>query len=115
MNDAIVSDRQILDLTDALVFEKTGCHLGDAQRALLQAAWSGERQSYDQIAESCGYSAHYLRKHIGPSLWQLLSNVVGEKVTKLNCKRVIERRLGASSPRLNAPDSAVLPEALGVS
>ncbi|HEY9816891.1 MAG TPA: NB-ARC domain-containing protein [Candidatus Obscuribacterales bacterium] len=115
MNDAIVSDRQILNLTDALVFEKTGCHLGDAQRALLQAAWSGERQSYDQIAESCGYSAHYLRKHIGPSLWQLLSNVVGEKVTKLNCKRVIERRLASSSSRVNAPDVAVLTEAFGVS
>ncbi|MDX2212450.1 MAG: WD40 repeat domain-containing protein [Oculatellaceae cyanobacterium bins.114] len=101
LNDGMVSDAlkdgkaesTFLGFIDALVFARTGSHLGEAQRALLSASWSGDRQNYDQIAAACGYSAHYLRKHIGPHLWQMLSDVLGEKVTKINCRRVIERHM----------------------
>lgn len=89
----MVSERPILEFIDALVFAKTGSHLSEAQRALLSASWSGERQSYDQIADACGYSAHYLRKHVGPQLWQMLSESLGEKVTKINCHMAIARRM----------------------
>ncbi|MBD2465580.1 WD40 repeat domain-containing protein [Oscillatoria sp. FACHB-1407] len=92
-----------LAFIDALVFAKTGSHLGEAQRALLSASWLGERRNYDQIADACGYSAHYLRKHVGPDLWQMLSNVLGEKVTKINCRIVIERQMALSPRPLNPP------------
>ena len=91
----------MIEFTDALVFAETGKHLSAAQRSLLQASWSRERQNYDQIADSFGYSAHYLRKHVGPQLWQLLSQIFDEKVTKLNCRMVIERQM--TSPRIAAP------------
>ncbi|HEY9658769.1 MAG TPA: NB-ARC domain-containing protein, partial [Allocoleopsis sp.] len=87
------ADHSFLVFIDTLVFARMGSHLGEAQRALLIASWSGERRNYDQIAEVCGYSGHYLRKHVGPQLWQMLSDVLGEKVTKINCRMVVERQM----------------------
>lgn len=92
-------DKTILELADLLVFTKTGTHLNEPQRALLLATWSWERQNYDQIAESCGYSANYLRKHVGPDLWKLLSNALGERVSKVNSRSAFERHLFAQQTR----------------
>jgi WD40 repeat protein len=94
----MVSNCPILEFTNTLVFAKTGSHLSEAQRALLSASWSGERQNYDQIAASCGYSAHYLRKHVGPQLWRMLSEILGEKITKINCRIAIERQMALLPP-----------------
>jgi WD40 repeat protein len=80
----------LLEFTDALIFAATGNHLSQPQRSLLLASWSEVRQNYDQIAEACGYSPHYLRKHIGPQLWKLLSEVLKEKVTKVNSRYTLE-------------------------
>lgn len=81
--------------TDALVFAKVGMHLSDLQQAMLRASWSWQRQSYDQIAEAYGYSATYLKHDVGPKLWKLLSEVLGEKVTKTSFRAAIERRFQA--------------------
>ncbi|HEY9648579.1 MAG TPA: hypothetical protein V6C88_19520, partial [Chroococcidiopsis sp.] len=89
----MVSNGPALEFIDALMVAQTGNRLSAVQRALLSASWSGERQSYDQIAESCGYSPHYLRKHVGPQLWQMLSDLLGEKVTKINCRMAIARQM----------------------
>jgi WD40 repeat protein len=86
-----LNERNILDFTDNLVFAATSNHLSQPQRSLLLACGSEVRQSYDQIAQHCGYSPHYLRKHIGPQFWQLLSAVLGEKVNKVNAWHVLER------------------------
>ena len=87
----------LVAFADAWVMAKTGSGLSGPERALLNAAWSAERQSYDQIAATCGYSAHYLRKHVGPKLWQTLSTALGEKVTKLNARQRLERLRGSQS------------------
>lgn len=81
--------------TDALVFAKAGIHLSDLQQAMLRASWSWQRQSYDQIAEAYGYSATYLKHDVGPKLWKLLSEVLGEKVTKTSFRAAIERQFQA--------------------
>lgn len=81
--------------TDSLVFAATGQHLSDLQQALLQSSWSMQRQSYDQIAETYGYSATYLKHDVGPKLWKLLSDVLGEKVNKTSFRTAIERRFQA--------------------
>lgn len=94
-----MNDRDILEFTNALVFAATGSHLNQPQRSLLLASWSETRQNYDQIAETCGYSPHYLRKHIGPQLWQILSEVLGEKVNKVNARSALERRWQTQAPQ----------------
>ncbi|MBD1911980.1 MULTISPECIES: NB-ARC domain-containing protein [unclassified Leptolyngbya] len=88
---------QILTFTDTLVAAKTGLHLSDLQRAMLRESWSWQRLSYDQIADSYGYSSTYLKHDVGPKLWKLLSEVLGEKVTKTSFRAAIERRFLATS------------------
>lgn len=83
---------EVLKFTDALVFTKVGVHLNDLQRLLIESAWSGSRQCYEQIAKASGYSPNYLKQDAGPKLWQLLSNVFGEKVKKNTFKAAVERQ-----------------------
>ena len=96
-----------LALTDALVFNRSGGHLSDLQRAILQASWSLQRQSYDQIADTYGYSPTYLKHDVGPKLWKLLSETLGETVTKTNFRAAIERRLNSKDGQnqVEAPPS----------
>jgi len=103
---------QAIAFTDALVFAKSGAHLSDLQQIMLRESWSLQRQSYDQIAETFGYSATYLKHDVGPKLWHLLSSVLDEKVTKTSFRSAIERCFQASSTEvkpieLAQPDSKV--------
>jgi len=103
----------VLKFTDALVFAKIGKHLNDLQRLIIKTAWSKPGQRYEQIAKASGYSANYLRQDVGPKLWQLLSDVLGEKVKKSNFRATIERResLVSEFTALQTPDYS-LPELL---
>jgi len=86
-----------LEFTDALVFAHTGKHLSDLQTAVFRGSWPLKNQSYDQIAETYGYSPNYIKQDTGPKLWKLLSEVLGEKVSKTNFKEAIERQRQASA------------------
>jgi len=86
-----------LIFTDALVFAQMGTHLSDLQQAMLRESLSWQRQSYDQIADTYGYSATYLKHDVGPKLWKLLSEALGEKVNKTNFRAAIERRWEAEN------------------
>lgn len=81
---------EALKITDAVVFEKTGKHLSDAQRAVIQGTWY--RQKYHEIAQIYRCTPEYLKQDVGPKLWRLLSEVWGEKVSKTNFRTVLERR-----------------------
>jgi WD40 repeat protein len=80
-----------VEFVDSLVFDQTGKHLTDLQRAVLCASWPLKNKSYDEIADSFGYSPNYIKQDTGPKLWKLLSEVLGEKVSKTNFKSAIER------------------------
>ncbi len=42
---------------------------------VLQGSWEGK--SYDEIAQTYGYSAEYLNKDVGNKLWHKLSEALG--------------------------------------
>ena len=81
---------QALAITDTLVFNKTGKHLTDAQTAVIQGTWYC--QKYHEIALEYRCTPEYLKQDVGPKLWKLLSDELGEKVGKKNFRAVIERR-----------------------
>ena len=84
---------EILDFTDALVFASTGEHLNDIQKIILEESWQKSRKTYEQIAAESGYSANYIKQGVGPKLWRILSQALGEKVSKSNIHAVITRRI----------------------
>jgi hypothetical protein len=84
-----------LQYVDRLIVEKTGKHLDNLQKAVIEGTW--QRQTYENIAQE----HHVTKNHVGDvgyQLWQLLSEQLGEDISKLNFRSAIERRQLADSP-----------------
>ena len=82
---------EFLELVETLVHEQKGEYLSDLQRIILAASLddSGKRKTYEAIAEETGYSSKYIKQGIAPTLWQLLTELFGEKVGKSNIRAVL--------------------------
>ena len=63
--------------------------LNDVQELVFRQTLEG--RSYPEMAKSTAYDAEYI-KLVGFQLWQLLSRVFGEKVTKSNVQSVLRRK-----------------------
>lgn len=86
-----MSVEDLIEFADAAISRKMGTSLNSLTKYLLKECCQNGTKTYDQIAlESC-YSASYLKKKVIPELWQLLSDTFGEKVTKMNCRSVLEK------------------------
>ncbi|MCC3422747.1 MAG: hypothetical protein JGK12_02190 [Microcoleus sp. PH2017_01_SCD_O_A] len=81
--------REVLQFVDKVVYAKTGKHLNDLQRGIIEGTL--KRQKYPDIAENCGCSAGHA-KDVGYELLQMLSDVLDEPVDKKNLKSVLERQ-----------------------
>ena len=81
---------QALEVTDAVVFAQVCRHLSDVEIAILRGTW--QKQTYEQIAEASGYSISYLTRDIGPKLWKLLSQALGEAISKSNFRAALEQQ-----------------------
>jgi WD40 repeat protein len=85
---------EIARLVNQVALEQKGRPLKDVERLVLKGAW--ENQTYSSMAENTvGYSEDYLKKDVGPKLWQLLSDLVDPsqhsiKVTKRNIQNVLQ-------------------------
>jgi hypothetical protein len=62
--------------------------LNPAETLLLQGIW--QYQTYSQIAEEVGYSPGYLTNVVAPELLHRLSDLVGQRLTKKNCRILLE-------------------------
>ena len=78
-------DEALLFLDSLLTQE----HLNDVHILVLRQTWEG--RSYPEIAKNAGYDAEYI-KFVGFHLWQVLSRIFGEKVTKSNVQSVLRRK-----------------------
>ncbi|MEM7717464.1 MAG: NB-ARC domain-containing protein [Cyanobacteria bacterium P01_A01_bin.68] len=85
-----MNTEEILNIANKAVSKLIGRYLTDLQSDLLKA--SCENQTYEEFAETHGYCIDYIKKDIGSKLWHLLSEALGEKVTKKNFKQALERR-----------------------
>ena len=79
-----------LEVAHAAVFDTVGRRLSEVEIALLKGAW--QRQTYEAIADTTNYSDSYLKYHVGPTLWKLLSQALGEEVKKTNFRGALEHR-----------------------
>ncbi len=75
--------REVLQFVEEVVYAKTGNHLNDLQRDIIEGTL--KRQKYVDIADSYGCSAGHA-KDAGYELLQMLSDVFGEPVDKYNLK-----------------------------
>ena len=80
--------KEMLNVADRIVFEKTGQHLDDLQAAVLRGTL--QRETYKAIAKDFDCSESRIRE-IGSELWQILSEELGEDVSKTNFSSTMER------------------------
>ncbi|WP_414546335.1 NACHT domain-containing protein, partial [Nostoc sp. CCY0012] len=79
---------EALKVADEAVFNKTDNYLTDIQKRILQECWN--KKTYEEIAKASGYSSSYI-KNEGNELWKLLTDALGEKVSKSNFRAALER------------------------
>ncbi len=78
-----------LEVANSAVYAKFERYLTDVETAILRGTC--QQQTYEQIAEASGYSVSYLTRDVGPKLWKLLSQALGERVSKTNFQAALER------------------------
>ena len=95
---------QFIDILEREWFKRS---LSSLEKFVLIQAWQG--QSYDQIAQSSGYSIDYM-KQIGSVLWSDLAQATGQTITKKNLKLVLEPFLTkrSSSQRETIPSASTV-------
>ncbi|MCU0552094.1 MAG: AAA-like domain-containing protein, partial [Leptolyngbya sp. Prado105] len=62
--------------------------LNSTETLLLQGIW--QYQTYQQIADEIGYSPGYLTNVVAPELLHRLSQLVEQRLTKKNCRVILE-------------------------
>jgi len=88
---------QTQESADRIFAQNTGKYLSDIEMKVVQGSWEGK--SYEEIAQTYGYSAEYLNKDVGNKLWHKLSEALGEKITKKNFKEALRRFSSPKSPQ----------------
>ncbi|MBD1809586.1 AAA family ATPase [Microcoleus sp. FACHB-SPT15] len=79
---------EVLKLADEIVFAKTAQHLDDLQEAVLRGTL--QRDKYKQIAKDFDCSESRVRE-VGSELWRILSEELGEEISKSNFRAAMER------------------------
>ncbi|MEG4275304.1 MULTISPECIES: ATP-binding protein [unclassified Microcoleus] len=81
--------KEVLRFADDKVFTKTGKHLDDLQEAILKEVLQGRKYAA-KIAQDRDCSEGYVRV-AASELWKILSDVLGEEVSKVNVRAILER------------------------
>ncbi|MBD2057508.1 NACHT domain-containing protein [Oculatella sp. FACHB-28] len=81
---------QALQVANSVVFARVGRRLNEVEAAILLGAL--QEQTYEQIAEESGYSLSYIKRNVGPKLWNLLEQAFGEHVSKTNFRGALEHQ-----------------------
>lgn len=89
---------EILQFTEGLIYKKTDSYLSELQHTILATSLKEGRKTYDDIAQESGYSAKYVKQDVAPKLWQLLSQVLDQKVTKSNVKAILGQQILQQQP-----------------
>ncbi len=92
-----------IEYADQLLYERTGKHLSDLQSYILQQSWQGK--TYGQVATLAGYSEGHV-KDVASQLWKLLSEALGERITKGNLRARLKNRIKRTLQ--SAPGSATV-------
>ncbi|MCF2152211.1 NB-ARC domain-containing protein [Desmonostoc muscorum LEGE 12446] len=84
--------KKAVKVINDLVFAKQGRWLEEAEKIVIEAAWLD--LDYKEIAENGSYTYEYLQRRVAPTLWVLLTGILGsgEKVTKKRLRRILENQ-----------------------
>ena len=82
---------RLLEIIDRQLIESQNRPLSATEITILQGIW--QYQTYTQIAIEAGYSPGYFTTVVAPELYQRLAKIIGQRVSKKNCRKLLESRL----------------------
>ena len=77
----------LVEVLNRELLETQNRPLNSTEVFILRGIW--QHQTYSQIAQQGAYSLSYLTKVVAPKLYQLLSDPIGKRVTKKNCRTLL--------------------------
>ena len=78
----------LLKIVDQQLIESQNHPLNSTEIIILRGIW--QCRTYQQIAKEAGYSTNYFTSVAAPELYQRLSEVIGQRVSKKNCRLLLE-------------------------
>ena len=78
----------ILETIDCRLIESQNRPLSSTEITILRGIW--QYQTYTQMAIEAGYSPGYFTTVVAPELYQRLAKIVGQRVIKKNCRKLLE-------------------------
>ncbi|WP_414576797.1 hypothetical protein [Anabaena sp. CCY 9402-a] len=99
--------QELLQFVDEAVYHKTGRHLNDLQRGVIEGTL--KYQNYSDIADAFNCSPGHA-KDVGYELLKLLSDIFDEPVDKGNLKSVLDRH---SNINLSLGDNTINSNIIG--
>jgi hypothetical protein len=78
----------LIKIINKKLFELQSHTLNNAETAILKGIWKS--QTYSQIAKEKSYSSEYLGNVVAPELYRKLSKLFSLRITKKNCRALIE-------------------------
>ncbi len=94
----------LLEIVNRKLVESQNRPLNATEVLVLQGIW--QYQTYSQIAQKEGYSPGYFTNVVAPELCKHLSGLIGRRVTKKNCRALLEFYAAQSAPETNVLLSA---------
>ncbi|GAA6624155.1 AAA-like domain-containing protein [Scytonema sp. NUACC26] len=104
--------QEALKIVDAAIYDRESRHLNDVELTIFRGSWEG--RTYDEMAEDSQYKANYLKGDVGHKFWNLLSEALGERVSKSHFREVVERSQSRFSYKDNVPIQSENQEASGL-
>lgn len=78
----------LLEIIDCRLIENQNRPLNTTQVMILRGIW--QYKTYNQIAMEADYSPGYFTTVVAPELYHQLSKLVGQRITKKNCRALLE-------------------------
>ncbi|KAF3890896.1 AAA-like domain-containing protein [Scytonema tolypothrichoides VB-61278_2] len=91
----------LLAIVNHKLLETQNRPLNDTETLILRGIW--QSQTYGQMAQAGGYSPGYLTNVVAPGLCQKLSLIIGRRVTKKNCRALLEFYAAQALPAIATP------------
>lgn len=79
---------RLVEIINRQLIEKQDRPLNPTQVMILRGIW--QYKTYNQIAMEADYSPGYFTTVVAPELYQRLSKLIGQHVTKKNCRLLLE-------------------------
>lgn len=92
--------QDVLEIVESAVYKTTKRKLTDPEMTVLRGSWEG--LTYEKMAEGSPYKPNYLKGDVSHKFWKLLSEALGEEVSKRNFRAALQRALLSRNARTNS-------------